>query len=92
MDLTCGSRVVSTEETASVVTGADGEEAIALADEVVVLSAGPASRIVATHPITLARPRDLLELRTTAAFVDIYRAIWSVLREEVVRSQRGGRR
>ena len=69
----------------------DLEEAIALADEVVVLSAGPASRIVATHPVPLARPRDLLELRTSAAFVDIYRAIWSVLREEVVRSQRGGR-
>jgi len=70
----------------------DLEEAIALADEVVVLSAGPASRVVARHVITLSRPRDLLELRTTAAFVEIYRAIWSVLREEVVRSQRGDRR
>jgi NitT/TauT family transport system ATP-binding protein len=66
----------------------DLEEAIALADEVVVLSAGPAARIVARHTVTLPRPRDLMELRTTPAFVDLYRAIWAVLREEVIRSQR----
>ena len=66
----------------------DLEEAIALADEVVVLSAGPAARVVARHPVTLERPRDLLELRTAPAFVDLYRALWAVLREEVVRSQR----
>jgi len=68
----------------------DLEEAIALADEVVVLSAGPASRIVGRHAVTLDRPRDLMELRTTTAFVDLYRTIWAVLREEVARSQRRG--
>src|SRR5262245_27061370 len=66
----------------------DLEEAIALADQVVVLSAGPASRIVARHTVTLDRPRDLMELRTTTAFVDLYRAVWAVLREEVVKSQK----
>jgi NitT/TauT family transport system ATP-binding protein len=66
----------------------DLEEAIALADEVVILSAGPAARLVARHPVTLERPRDLMELRTTPAFVDLYRAIWAVLREEVIKSQR----
>jgi NitT/TauT family transport system ATP-binding protein len=66
----------------------DLEEAIALADEVIVLSAGPASRIVARHPVTLDRPRDLMELRTTPAFVELYRALWAVLREEVLKSQR----
>jgi NitT/TauT family transport system ATP-binding protein len=66
----------------------DLEEAIALADEVVVLSAGPASHIVARHPVTLDRPRDLLELRTSAAFVDLYRSLWAVLRDEVIKSQR----
>jgi NitT/TauT family transport system ATP-binding protein len=69
----------------------DLEEAIALADEVVVLSAGPAARIVARHPVPLERPRDLMELRTATAFVDLYRAIWAVLREEVIKSQRGTR-
>ncbi|HEX3646372.1 MAG TPA: ABC transporter ATP-binding protein [Vicinamibacterales bacterium] len=66
----------------------DLEEAITLADEVIVLSAGPAARIVARHTVTLPRPRDLMELRTTPAFVDLYRAIWAVLREQVLRSQR----
>jgi NitT/TauT family transport system ATP-binding protein len=65
----------------------DLEEAIALADEVVILSAGPASRIVARHVINLERPRNLLDLRTSSAFEAIYRTIWSVLREEVVKSQ-----
>ena len=66
----------------------DLEEAIALADEVIVLSAGPAARVVARHPIALERPRDLMDLRTAPAFVDLYRAIWAVLREEVIKSQR----
>ena len=67
----------------------DLEEAIALADEVVVLSAGPDSRVVARHAVPLERPRDLLELRTTPAFVDLYRELWEVLRAEVIRSRRG---
>jgi NitT/TauT family transport system ATP-binding protein len=66
----------------------DLEEAIALADEVVVLSAGPAARIVARHPVTLERPRDLMALRTLPAFVDLYGSLWAVLRDEVVKSQR----
>jgi NitT/TauT family transport system ATP-binding protein len=66
----------------------DLEEAIALADEVVVLSAGPASHVVARHPVSLDRPRDLFELRTSAAFVDLYRSLWAVLRDEVIKSQR----
>jgi len=67
----------------------DLEEAIALADEVVVLSAGPGSRVVSRHRITLDRPRDLLDLRTQPAFVDVYRSIWADLRQEVIKSQRG---
>jgi NitT/TauT family transport system ATP-binding protein len=67
----------------------DLEEAIALADEVVILSAGPAARVVAQHRVELARPRDLMELRTTPEFVDLYRRIWAVLREEVIKSQHG---
>jgi NitT/TauT family transport system ATP-binding protein len=66
----------------------DLEEAIALADEVIVLSAGPGAHVVARHQVTLERPRDLMELRTSSAFIDLYRALWVVLREEVARSQR----
>ena len=64
----------------------DLEEALALADEVVVLSAGPAARVIGRYAVDLARPRDLLDLRTTSRFVELHRTIWAQLREEVVRS------
>jgi NitT/TauT family transport system ATP-binding protein len=66
----------------------DLHEAISLADEVVVLSAGPASRIVARHPVPLARPRQLLDVQASPEFSELYRTLWSVLREQVVVSQR----
>jgi NitT/TauT family transport system ATP-binding protein len=65
----------------------DLEEAIALADEVVVLSAGPGAQVVTRQTVSIARPRDLMELRTAPEFVEQYRALWTVLREEVARSQ-----
>lgn len=64
----------------------DLEEAIALSDEVVVLSAGPASTVVGRYPVDLSRPRDLIDIRTDSRFIEIYRAIWAGLRQEVVRS------
>jgi len=82
-------RAVQTSRKTVVFVTHDLEEAIALADEVVVLSAGPSARLVARHTVTLDRPRDLMELRTTPAFVDLYRAIWAVLRQEVIKSQTG---
>jgi sulfonate transport system ATP-binding protein len=64
----------------------DLEEAIALSDEVAVLSAGPASRIVGRYPIDLPRPRNLMDIRTEARFTDLYRLIWSTLREQVLKT------
>ncbi len=69
----------------------DLEEALTLADRVIVLSAGPASRVVSEHAVMLERPRDLMELRTQPAFVDLYRAVWADLRAEVIKSQREAR-
>jgi NitT/TauT family transport system ATP-binding protein len=83
----CAQRPPRLKKTVVFVTH-DLEEAIALADEVVVLSAGPASHVVARHPVALDRPRDLFELRTSAAFIDLYRSLWAVLRDEVLKSQR----
>ncbi|HEY7789405.1 MAG TPA: ABC transporter ATP-binding protein [Vicinamibacterales bacterium] len=65
----------------------DLEEAIALADEILVISAGPASRVVSRHVVPLARPRDLLEIRTHPRFHELYGRIWTDLRREVVRSR-----
>jgi NitT/TauT family transport system ATP-binding protein len=64
----------------------DLEEALSLSDEVVVLSAGPASRIVARHIIDLPRPRNLMDIRTEPRFAELYRQIWAQLKEEVLTS------
>jgi NitT/TauT family transport system ATP-binding protein len=63
----------------------DLEEAIALADEVVVMTAGPAS-VKATYPVTLPRPRDVQEVRFDPRFVQLYAAMWADLRDEVLTS------
>jgi NitT/TauT family transport system ATP-binding protein len=64
----------------------DLEDAIALSDEVIVLSAGPASRVVARRAVDLPRPRDLVDIRTDPRFTALYNEIWSKLREEVLAS------
>ncbi|RIH83737.1 Taurine import ATP-binding protein TauB [Meiothermus luteus] len=64
----------------------DLEEAIALADRVVVLSAGPASRPIGSFAIPLRRPRDVAEVRLTEEFLGIHQEIWSLLRGEVQKS------
>lgn len=69
----------------------DLEEAIALGDRVVVMSAGPGSRPVSSHVIDLPRPRDVEEIRLTRRFVDLQREIWQRLRAEVRRGQTGAR-
>jgi NitT/TauT family transport system ATP-binding protein len=64
----------------------DLEEAIALADRVVVMSAGPASRPIGDFVIGLERPRDVTEVRLTESFLEIHREVWGLLREEVMRA------
>src|SRR5450830_269434 len=66
----------------------DLEEAIALADRVVVMSAGPAAKVVGEVKITLPRPRDVSELATTDEFLRLYRELWSLLGAEVEKSYR----
>jgi NitT/TauT family transport system ATP-binding protein len=68
----------------------DLEEAIALADRVVVMSAGPAARIIGGYPVELPRPRDIAEVRVEPKFHDIQRAIWTTLRVEVQKTYAQG--
>jgi NitT/TauT family transport system ATP-binding protein len=63
----------------------DLDEAIALSDRVVVLSAGPASHPIGEFRIDLERPRDVAEVRATPRFVELHSAIWQVLRDEVLK-------
>jgi NitT/TauT family transport system ATP-binding protein len=68
----------------------DLEEAIALGDRVVVMSAGPASRPVGEFVIDLPRPRYVAEIRMTPAFVDLHREIWQLLKGEVQKAYAAG--
>jgi NitT/TauT family transport system ATP-binding protein len=61
----------------------DLEEAIALSDRVVVMSAGPNARIIGDWRISLPRPRDTAEVKLEPAFHQIHREIWTKLKEEV---------
>src|SRR5262245_28428264 len=62
----------------------DLEEAIALADRVVIMSAGPSSRIIGDWRVPLKRPRDIAEVRMEKDFHEMHREIWSVLKDEVM--------
>ncbi len=63
----------------------DLEEAIALADRVVIMSAGPGARIIGDWPVRLARPRDSFEVRLDRDFHALHREIWGVLKQEVMK-------
>ena len=63
----------------------DLDEAIAMSDRVVVLSAGPATHPIGEFAIDLPRPRDVAEVRTDPRFVELHRRIWAVLRDEVLK-------
>ncbi|KAA0073507.1 ABC transporter ATP-binding protein [Tardiphaga sp. P9-11] len=63
----------------------DLEEAIALADRVVIMSAGPGSRIIGDWKVPLSRPRDIFEVRLDKEFHALHREIWSVLKDEVMK-------
>jgi NitT/TauT family transport system ATP-binding protein len=61
----------------------DLEEAIALADKVYVLTAGPAT-VKSVYRIDIPRPRVVSEIRYDKKFIDISQTIWNDLRDEVM--------
>jgi NitT/TauT family transport system ATP-binding protein len=63
----------------------DLEEAIALSDRVVIMSAGPAARIIGDWAVKLTRPRDTAEVKLDPAFHVLHREIWQMLKTEVVK-------
>lgn len=63
----------------------DLDEAIAMSDRVIVLSAGPGTHPIGEFNVDLIRPRDVAEVRMQPRFVELHAAIWSVLRDEVLK-------
>ena len=61
----------------------DLEEAIALADRVCVITAGPGT-VKGIYTIDLPRPRQVAEIRFEPRFVELYHQIWEDLRNEVM--------
>jgi len=59
------------------------EEAIRLADRIVVMSARP-GRIKAEIPVSIARPRNVYELQTSPEFLRVRGLVWDALKEEVL--------
>ncbi len=70
----------------------DLEEAIALSDRVVIMSAGPAAGIIGNWTVPLERPRDIGEVKLEPAFHELHREIWEALKDEVMKGyqQTGG--
>ena len=70
----------------------DLEEAITLSDRVVIMSAGPAARIIGNWKVELPRPRDISEVKLDPAFHKLHRDIWQTLKDEVLKgyAQTGG--
>ena len=70
----------------------DLEEAIALSDRIVVMTASP-GRVKSIYPIGLPRPRSVTEIRFHPDFGRLYETIWKDLKDEVrigyERSQKG---
>jgi NitT/TauT family transport system ATP-binding protein len=66
----------------------DLDEAISLADRVLIMSAGPRSRIIGDFRVPLARPRDIADIRHDATFNELHREIWEALRDEVMTAYR----
>jgi NitT/TauT family transport system ATP-binding protein len=63
----------------------DLEEAIALSDRVVIMSAGPAARIMGEWRVPLPRPRDIAEVKLDSDFLELHREIWHALKSEVLK-------
>ena len=67
----------------------DLEEAIALADRVLIMSAGPEASVIGDYRIDLGRPRDASEIRLLPRFHELHKAIWLQLRDEVLKAYTG---
>src|SRR5437762_5357202 len=64
----------------------DLEEAIAMADRLLIFTAGPNATIKGDYPVRLPRPRNVAEVRFVPGFAELYQTLWRDLKEEVMAS------
>jgi len=69
----------------------DLDEALTLADRIVMLSAGPDARTQYDLTIDLPRPRRMLTLRSDPEYQHVYRQLWQKLHAQPATTERGAR-
>ena len=69
----------------------DLEEAIALSDRVIVITAGPGT-VKSQYLVDIPRPRNITEVRFIPRFIELYQVIWNDLRDEVLVSYERSKR
>lgn len=62
------------------------DEALVLADRIMVMTAHP-GKVKAIVPVDIPRPRDILSLRSSSNFGDLFKEIWQLLQEEVLKAK-----
>ena len=62
----------------------DLEEAIAMADRVLLFTAGPDAHLKGDYAVPLPRPRNVGEARFILGFAELYETVWRNLKEEVM--------
>jgi NitT/TauT family transport system ATP-binding protein len=62
----------------------DLEEAIAMADRVLLFTAGPDAHLKGDYAVPLPRPRNVGEARFIPGFAELYETVWRNLKEEVM--------
>jgi NitT/TauT family transport system ATP-binding protein len=67
----------------------DLEEAIAMADRVLLFTRGPNANLKGDYPVRLPRPRNVSEARFIPGFAEIYETVWRNLKEEVMAAYAG---
>jgi NitT/TauT family transport system ATP-binding protein len=62
------------------------DEALILGDSIMVMTANP-GKVKAIVPIDIPRPRDILSLRSSSKFGTLFKEIWQLLQEEVLKAK-----
>lgn len=62
------------------------DEALILGDRVMVMTANP-GKVKAIVPVNIPRPRDILSLRSSPNFGALFKEIWRLLQEEVIKAK-----